>query len=101
MKNIFTQYAEVSAQIKKLEAEKKGLSDVCLSKMKEDKQESFKNELGTFTITKRSYYTYSPKVKDAEDKVKLLKKVEEQQGIAEEKVSEGIMFRGKTEEAKE
>lgn len=50
-------------------------------------------EFGKATVARRSYYTYSDAVTKLEEEVKLKKVEEVEKGVAEESVTEYILFK--------
>ena len=91
-KLIFTKYAELQKQIQQLEEEKKEVAKLCIVDMKENKIERFNDDLGVYSLMKRNFYKYSDKIKELEDNVKIVKTVEENEGIAEKTTVESLRF---------
>lgn len=72
------QYAELTAQIKELEAERKNLGKQILEDMivRREKKEMY--EYGTFSVGIRRKYKYSDDYKQAESQLKAMKQTEEE-----------------------
>lgn len=88
----FNKYAELTYQILILEDQKKFLAEQLLKEMQENAMDKFKTEKGTFSRMSRASYKYSPVVDKATVALKLLKKAEEQDGVAEKSTTESIRF---------
>jgi len=92
-KKIFQKYAQIKNQIKELQLQAKEIEKSVLEEMKKAGAEIVKSDWGTFSIAKRRIWTYSPKVIDLSEKLRLLKKEEEEKGIASYKINENIVLR--------
>ena len=92
-KKKFEKYAQIKNQIRELQLEAKEIEKDVLNEMKKAGAEIVKSDWGTFSIAKRKVWTYSPKVVDLTEKLRLLKKEEEEKGIASYTINEGIVFR--------
>jgi uncharacterized protein YdcH (DUF465 family) len=91
-KQLFREYYELESQIKTLESKKDEMRVQCLLQMKEDKLESVREEFGTFSIVSIRRFEYTPKVKEAEENVKVLKKAEEDLGLAKVTTFDTLRF---------
>lgn len=87
MKTIYAQLATVQAQKAVLEAQEKALKLEILTDMEEKGESTMTNEYGKFTVSHRTSYTYSEKVQELEEKVKVAKVKEVQKGIAKESIT--------------
>ena len=84
----------ITAQERKvLEVKERAIKDALLAEMKREKLSRQESNFGTFTIAHRSSYIYTPAVKTLEDSVKILKDEEQKKGLAEEKITEYILFK--------
>jgi hypothetical protein len=64
-----------------------------LLEVKEKALKKVPSDYGTFTIAHRTSYIYTEAVKKLEEATKLKKVEEEEKGLAEEKVTEYILFK--------
>lgn len=87
------QLAATAAERKDLEVKEKALKDSLLAEMKKVHHEKEETVYGTFTISRRSSYTYTPAVKALEEEVKMRKDEEQKRGLATESVTEYILFK--------
>lgn len=85
--------AEIKAQIKVLQDEFDGYKEQMMVSLKELDSKSINTGFGTFYITSRRKWTYSPAVGKVEEKLDALKTKEEKEGIATAETSESIAFR--------
>lgn len=94
MKNeAYTKYAEIAEQIKHLEEQQGSLKLECLDDMEAKKLDQVKLDgVGTFSITERKSWEYSPAVKEKDEELKSLKKTEEHDGTATSTVSKSLRF---------
>ena len=76
------EYAEVKAQIKELTDKESVLKQEIIEDMESKGLSKDETEFGTFSIASKKTYTYSDKVNDLAEKVKIAKHKEEQKGIA-------------------
>ena len=90
---IFKEYAFIRAQIEELQAKEAVLKETLVTSMINDGTKTSKNDYGQFTISIPKVYTYSKKLlglqskldleyEKQNQKIKDLKKVEEEKGIA-------------------
>src|SRR3990167_1683930 len=106
-KKPFQEYSKLEDKIKGLEQEKLALRELCLEEMQKEKVDQVKSDFGTFSITERKSWTYSPKVAKQEkevksrydtlilpleNEVKELKKKEEESGVAKAKISSSLRY---------
>lgn len=89
---LFKQYETTELKYKALEAERKELKEQIMQELKKAKLEKVESEYGKFTIASRPVYTYSDKVTELLEKVKIVKIKEEQKGIATNTPTEYVLF---------
>lgn len=82
MNEVFTKYAEVTAQIKALQDEQKVMLAAITEELAKQETAKISTDVGTFSTVVRKVYTYSDNVKNAENAFKTIKKQEEKEGIA-------------------
>jgi hypothetical protein len=80
------------AAYKQIEAERTDLRAQVIDMMKKDKVEKSVTEYGTFTVGRRTVWTYTDVVKTLEEKVKLAKVKEQQKGLATEGATEYLVY---------
>jgi len=90
---IYKQYAELTVAIKKLEEERDGIKEALVADLKENELQTYRSELGTFSMGTRKSWKYSPLVAADAGLLKELKKKEEEDGTAESKETEYLAFR--------
>lgn len=96
MKNsLFNQYSELQKQIKVLEEKKQKIAQKCITEMNKNEVNSFDNDLGVFTLVKHNYYNYSNNVLALQSDIEIIKKVEQDEGIAKKITKEGLRFQSK------
>ena len=74
----FEKYIELSKQIKVLEDTKKNLGLEVMDEMLKSNEKFVGNEEARITMAYRGVWKYTEKVKEAEEKVKKIKKLEEE-----------------------
>ncbi len=74
-------YEKLMLEKRMLENELEALKEELVPELPADK--TVETELGVFSIKSKTSWKYSPKVKDAEEKIKTLKQREQQDGTAE------------------
>ena len=67
-------------------------ADILLA-MEKEGEEKVESAYGSFTVGHREMWTYTEKVKELEEKVKLAKVKEEEQGKAKAKVTDYLLFK--------
>ena len=92
MKKELKTYAELQLEIKDLEMRRDALKEVIIDALHKEKLDKVESDYGKFTISHRTSYTYTEKVKALEQKVKLAKVKEEETGDAEPKTTEYLTF---------
>ena len=83
-------YAELEAQIRKLEAQKKELKKSIQAELETSEAKSIKTNLATFSLQERKKWTYSEDIRAREIEVKQLKKEEEEDGTATFEISKSL-----------
>lgn|SRR3990167_5625533 len=92
----YKKYIDLKSQITALEEELKEVGEVLKQDIIENGEETVLTQYGSFYLTRRKKWQYSPAVLSLESSLKETKKEEEQTGLAktvEETVS--LAFRGK------
>ena len=97
-KSTFIEYAELQSQIKELEIRKKNIAKKCINKLKKDGLQRLDDDLGVFSLMERKTYKYSDKIKKLEENIKIVKEVEQNEGIAKVTVFETLRFLSKKNE---
>lgn len=88
------QLASTAQEKKQLEVKEKALKDALLEEFKKSNTEKDGLEgVGSFSIARRSSWVYSDVVSKLEDDIKIKKDEEQRRGVAEEKVTEYILFK--------
>lgn len=90
---LYKKYATLKDKIKALQLEEDELKEEIVKDMKKNKTIKEQKEYGTFTICNKSSWTYSDGLKAKEEKLKIAKFKEQEQGIAEEKVTNYLLFK--------
>ena len=91
---IYKQYAELVAQANMLEYQITELKAKIVEDMKSRDTKSEKHEYGTFTMTSRKKVSYTYKIKELENSVKIAKIEEEEKGLATIETTEFLTFKG-------
>lgn len=91
--NLLKKYAEIKRSKKELEEEEKLLKEQIEGAMEYEGKDREETAYGTFTLAHRTYWTYTDKVKDLEEKVKIKKVEEEEKGIAQPKEKAYLVFK--------
>lgn len=86
-------YAEIKNTIRDLQEEENYLKGLIQTEMQEEGMDKESTEFGTFTLARRVSYTYSDKIKEMEEKLKMKKHTEEEKGIAKSNTTEYLLFR--------
>lgn len=90
---LLKKYAMLELSFKALEEQKKALREEIVEDFKKKGIEKMDSEFGSFTVCKKKSWKYSAKIKSLEDKVKIEKSKEQKKGIAEESISEYLLFK--------
>lgn len=91
-KGMTKRYAALQAKIAALEGERDGLKIEILEAMDVAGVTKEKTIFGTFTCAFRTSYRYTSKIKELEEKLKLAKIKEEQQGTAKASKTTYLVF---------
>ena len=95
--DLVDRYIELSEKAKEIDAELKIIKLEVLNTLKLNCVDYGSSSKGKFSISKRRSYIYSPKLNDLESKYKEeideLKRVEKNDGIAKESISESLLFK--------
>lgn len=90
---VLAEYVEIEATIRKLEDAKEILRSQILSDLKSIDADKVESELfGTFSITSRTTWKYSPKVNEMEEKLKIAKVREQDREVATPIISESLRY---------
>lgn len=90
---LLKKYAMLELSFKALEEQKKALREEIVEDFKKKGIEKMDSEFGSFTVCKNKSWKYSAKIKSLEDKVKIEKSKEQKKGIAEESISEYLLYK--------
>jgi hypothetical protein len=93
MKNIYKDYAQLRRDIALFEEREVALRAMILKDMQDNKMVKEEFEFGKFTVGSRKNYTYSKKIKDMEDKVKIAKNKEVEQGKAKVQETNYVVYK--------
>lgn len=96
--SILERYSEIKRAKKELEEEEKALKQQIEEVMQEEGKDREDTSFGTFTMAHRTYWKYTDKVKDLEEKVKLKKVEEEEKGLATPNETVYLVFKEAKEE---
>lgn len=92
---LLQQYSAVRAKMSALEEEEGLLKLAILNDLEKSGLEKVESVFGKFTVSQRVNYIYSTKIKELEEKVKLAKIKEQEQGKAKEKITKYLTFTNK------
>lgn len=95
--NLYRELAKVQAQIKELEAKQSAIKIDIISGMEACGELQVVTSYGKATISTRTTYTYSDKVKALAEKVKVEQVKEQQKGIAKPSITTYLTFTPKTD----
>jgi len=96
-KELLKKYADLRAKREALEAEEDELKAEIVKDMQKNKLKKLESEFGVFTVATRTTYKYTGKIKELEEKVKLAKLKEEEQGKAEASETTHLRYTPKSE----
>lgn len=99
MNKLYTEYVELEKQLAIIEEKKKSLRDEILADLNKRGVEKEESEVGTFTVCRKTTWTYTDAVKKLKDKVKLAEINEQEKNKAKATVTEYIKFTEKKDEA--
>lgn len=81
-KDLYTEYAALTAQMNEIEEKREAMKKTILEKMQEEQRESVEHALGKFAIQYRKKWTYPEAVKKLEQRWKVAKVDAEESGVA-------------------
>jgi predicted transcriptional regulator len=90
---LYSEYAVIDAQIKKLEAQKEDMRISILKDLMDNGIENHETVSGIFSIVHKTKWKYTDSVKKLEDKVKIAKIHEEKKGTAIPEETSFLMFK--------
>ena len=93
IKTLCKELYNITSERKELEIKEKAIKASLIEELKANKLAFADTEYGKAKIARRPYYTYSKVVEAMEEQVKLKKIEEVEKGIAEESVTEYILFK--------
>ena len=99
MTDLLKRYSELELAFTKLEEERTALRSQIVGEFVKNKVEKEETTYGSFTLGRRSSYTYTEKIKLLEDKVKIAKHKEVEKGLAKEKITEYLVYKSTTTES--
>lgn len=91
-------YAELSIQIKDLEAQRSALKPEIVEEFTSQGVEKLESDYGTFSVIRTSTWKYSKKTQKQAEELKIAQVREQEKGIAKATVNESIRFQAKKEE---
>lgn len=95
--SLMQQVAEVAMERQDLEVKEKALKQALLEEMHATGVSKEETPMGRFSIKIYRKWSYSDKLVEAENKIKVKKLDEQRQGIATAEVSESVTFTSKKE----
>lgn len=98
MNNLYTKYVELEKKLAIIEEEKKVLREQILADLNKRGVEKDETDVGTFTVCRKTTWTYTDVVKKLKDKVKLAEIDEQEKNKAKASVTEYIKFTEKKDE---
>lgn len=91
-KAIFAQYAALNETLATLEKEKEVLRTQILESLTKENTLKAETEYGTFTRASRASWVYSERIKEMNEKLKIAKTKEENNGKAKKTMTEYLVF---------
>lgn len=95
---LLNKYAELSIQIKELEANRAAIKGDIVEQFVSQGVEKVESDLGTFSVIRTSTWTYSKKLTKEMEDLKIKQVREQEKGLAKAKVNESIRFQQKKED---
>jgi len=92
MKKELKQYATLQSQIRDLELQRDALKEVIMDSLHKERLDKVESDYGKFTLSHRVSYTYSEKIEKMNERIKLAKVREEENGTAQERITEYLTF---------
>jgi len=96
-KELLKKYAALRAKREALEAEEAEMKSLIVEDMQKNSLDKIESEFGMFTVCVKTSYKYTDKVKELEEKVKLAKIKEEEQGKAKASETSYLRYTPKSE----
>lgn len=93
MKELLKKYASLEIVFRKYEEQREELRKDILEAFRENHVEKEETDYASFSVGRRSSYTFSPAVKKLEDKVKIMKDKEIKSGKAAGKTTAYLVFK--------
>ena len=104
-KELFSSYAVVMNEIKRLEEEAERLKPELIKEMNGAEADTIQSDYGTFSLVKREKWEYSDETKGAEETIKnTIKQLQEEErtkGIAKLTTTTSLMYKQRVEKSKE
>lgn len=79
---LFQEYVYIKNEIAKLQEKESAIKSSIIEEMQKNSLDKIESDFGKFTVAQRLSYTYSDKVSDLEEKVKIAKHKEVEKGVA-------------------
>lgn len=86
-------YASLKRQMAALEEQEKVLKVAVMAELEKNKLDKAETEFGRFSLATRKNYSYSGKVEEMEEKVKLAKLKEVEKGVARVNETHYLLFK--------
>ncbi len=93
-KTLLKKYVSIRAKREAIEKEENAIREEILLEMQKNKLEKVESSFGNFTVGSRKTWSYSPKVTNLEEKVKVAKFKEQERGIAKASETNYLLFKG-------
>lgn len=90
--SLLAEFKALEAEYKALEIKRNDMRTMIVAMLKEEGVKKAETEFGNFTVGSREVWTYTAKVKDLEEKVKIQKQKEQQKGLAKSSVTEYLVY---------
>ncbi len=97
-KTLIKKYSNLRLKIKELEEQEQELRVEILDEMDKNKLDKVESEYGNFTVGRRKTWVYSKKVEALEERVKIAKYKEQEEGVAESKETQYLVFKAQNDE---
>lgn len=94
-KELFAQYLKVKLELKYLESQEQDLKQQILKEFRSNQIDKLATDFGSFTVAKRTSWIYTEAVKKIAERLKLQQIREQEQGLAQEKSQEYLLFKEK------
>ena len=93
LQQLYKEYARLDTKTKEWTEKRDAVRAQLLEEMQMHDIKTDITPYGTFTVTNRTTYTYTPAIKALEEKVKIKKLDEVEQGLAKKSVSSFITYK--------